>query len=245
MALAFRAWRHKGSTRGRYSKTILYGGIEGEKREGGNVLRNIVEKTLFYRDGDKTFFAPEAFPWVAGMESEWESIRKELDTLMVRREEIPNFQDVSKAQRVLTKGEEWKTFFFYSFGNKNKENCARCPETVRLLNRIPGMKTGMFSILSPRKHIPPHRGPYKGVLRYHLGLIIPGKECDCRIRVGNDVRCWKEGKSMIFDDSNEHEVWNETDSYRAVLFVDFVRPTIFPLSTINRSIVWARGRYPL
>ena len=95
------------------------------------MLRNIVEKTLFYRDGDKTFFDPEAFPWTAGIESEWKSIRKELDTLMVRREEIPNFQDVSKAQRVLTKGDEWKTFFFYSFGHKNKENCARCPETVR------------------------------------------------------------------------------------------------------------------
>ena len=50
---------------------------------------------------------------------------------------------------------------------------------------------------------------------------------------------------MIFDDSNEHEVWNETDSYRVVLFVDFVRPTIFPLSVVNRLIIWARGRYPL
>ena len=209
------------------------------------MLRNIVEKTLFYRDGDKTFFDPEAFPWAAGIESQWKSIRKELDTLMVRRDEIPNFQDVSKAQRVLTKGDEWKTFFFYSFGHKNKENCARCPETVRLLNGIPGMKTGMFSILSPRKHIPPHRGPYKGVLRYHLGLIIPGPEGSCRIRVGSDVRGWKEGKSMIFDDSNEHEVWNDNDSYRVVLFVDFVRPTIFPLSMVNRTIIWARGRYPL
>jgi ornithine lipid ester-linked acyl 2-hydroxylase len=209
------------------------------------MLRNIVEKTLFYRDGDKTFFAPEAFPWAAGIESEWKSVRKELDALMTRREEIPNFQDVSKAQSALTKDDEWKTFFFYSFGNKNKENCARCPETVRLLNQIPGMKTGMFSILSPRKHIPPHRGPYKGVLRYHLGLIIPGNPDNCKIRVGNEIRSWQEGKSMIFDDSNEHEVWNETDSYRVVLFVDFVRPTIFPLSTINRSIIWARGRYPL
>ena len=174
-----------------------------------------------------------------------ESIRGELDVLMVRREEIPNFQDVSKAQKALTEGDQWKTFFFYSFGNKNKENCERCPETVRLLNCIPGMKSGMFSILAPRKHIPPHRGPYKGVLRYHLGLIIPGPEGSCRIRVGSDMGCWKEGKSMIFDDSNEHEVWNDNDSYRVVLFVDFVRPTIFPLSMVNRSIIWARGRYPL
>jgi beta-hydroxylase len=209
------------------------------------MLRTIVEKTLFFRDGDKTFFDPQAFPWVAEIESEWRTIRSELDDLMVRREEIPNFQDVSKAQRALTEGDQWKTFFFYSFGNKDVRNCEQCPETTRLLNRIPGMKTGMFSILSPRKHIPPHRGPYKGVLRYHLGLIIPGKEGSCRIRVGSDFRSWTEGKSMIFDDSNEHEVWNDTDSYRVVLFVDFVRPTIFPLSTVNRIIIWTRGRYPL
>lgn len=209
------------------------------------MLRAVVEKSLFYRDGEKTFFDPGAFPWVAAVEAEWKLIRRELDALMLRREEIPNFQDVSKAQSVLTEGDQWKTFFFYSFGNKNKENCEKCPNTVRLLHRIPGMKTGMFSILSPHKHIPPHRGPYKGVLRYHLGLIIPAAEDKCRIRVGNDIRGWKEGKSLIFDDSNEHEVWNETDSYRVVLFVDFVRPTVFPLSLVNRSIIWARGRYPL
>ena len=209
------------------------------------MVRDFVEKVLFYRDGNKTFFEPEEFPWVSSIEAEWKTIRLELDALMTRRQDIPNFQDVSKAQKPLTEGDQWKTFFLYSFGHKNKENCARCPETVRLLHLIPGMKTGMFSILAPRKHIPPHRGPFKGVLRYHLGLIIPGPEGSCRIRVGNSVRSWKEGKSMIFDDSNEHEVWNDTDSYRVVLFVDFVRATIFPLSMVNRSIIWARGLYPL
>ena len=209
------------------------------------MLRDLVEGVLFYRDGDKTFFETGEFPWVAGIEAEWKTIRKELDALMVRREEIPNFQDVSKAQEALTEGDRWKTFFLYLFGNKNKENCARCPETDRLLRRIPGMKTGMFSILAPRKHIAPHRGPCKGVLRYHLGLMVPEPEGSSRIRVGNDVRSWQEGKSLIFDDSKEHEAWNDNDSYRVVLFVDFVRPTIFPLSMVNRVIIWARGRYPL
>ena len=209
------------------------------------MMRDLVEKALFFRDGTKTFFEPEEFPWVSEIEAEWKTIRKELDALMVHREEIPNFQDVSKAQRALTEGDQWKTFFFYAFGNKNKENCARCPETVRLLRRIPGMKTGMFSILAPGKHIPAHRGPYKGVLRLHLGLIIPGPEGGSRIRVGNDVRAWREGKSLIFDDSNEHEVWNDCNSHRVVLFVDFVRPTVFPLSLVNLAIIWIRGRYPL
>lgn len=209
------------------------------------MLRDLVEGVLFYRDGYRTFFESEEFPWVADVESEWMAIRKELEPLMQRREEIPNFQDYSEGQRALTQDDQWKTFFFYAFGNKEKENCARCPETVRILDKIPGMNTAMFSILGPGKHIPPHRGPYKGVLRYHLGLIIPKPDGSCRIRVGSDVRPWKEGKSLIFDDSHEHEVWNDSDSYRVVLFVNFVRPTIFPLSAVNQSILWMRGRRPL
>jgi ornithine lipid ester-linked acyl 2-hydroxylase len=209
------------------------------------MLRDLVEGVLFYRDGHRTFFESEEFPWVAGVESEWMAIRKELEPLMQHREEIPNFQDYSEGQRTLTQDDQWKTFFFYAFGSKEKENCERCPETVRILDKIPGMNTAMFSILGPGKHIPPHRGPYKGVLRYHLGLIIPKPEGSCRIRVGSDVRPWKEGKSLVFDDSHEHEVWNDSDSYRVVLFVNFVRPTVFPLSAVNQSILWMRGRRPL
>ena len=209
------------------------------------MLKDLVEGALFYRDGHRTFFESEEFPWTADVESEWMAIRKELEPLMQRREEIPNFQDYSEGQRALTQDDQWKTFFFYAFGNKEKENCARCPQTVRILDKIPGMNTAMFSILGPGKHIPPHRGPYKGVLRYHLGLIIPKPDGSCRIRVGSDVRPWKEGKSLIFDDSHEHEVWNDSDSYRVVLFVNFVRPTIFPLSAVNQSILWMRGRRPL
>ena len=106
------------------------------------------------------------------------------------------------------------------------------------------MTTAMFSILSPRKHILDHRGPYKGVLRYHLGLIVPRDAEACRIRVGEDVRHWEEGKSMIFDDTFNHEVWNDTDETRVVLFVDVLRPLPFPESAINRLIVKAIGLSP-
>jgi beta-hydroxylase len=85
---------------------------------------------------------------------------------------------------------------------------------------------------------------YKGVLRYHLGLIVPGPAGSCKIRVGNDVRSWQEGKSLIFDDSHPHEVWNECDSYRVVLFVDFVRPLLFPISVLNKSIIWMIAKTP-
>lgn len=208
------------------------------------MLRSLVESALFFRDKDTTFFDPQDYPWVAAVEAEWPLIRKELDVLLQRREEIPNFQDVSVKQNVLTEGEQWKTFFLYGYGQEAEENCKKCPETVRILHKIPGMKTAMFSILAPRKHIPEHRGMYKGMLRYHLGLIIPGPDGACRIRVGQDIRSWQEGKSLVFDDSHMHEVWNDTDAYRVVLFVDLVRPLVFPLSLVNQSIIWMIAQTP-
>lgn len=213
-----------------------------EKTFQHGVLRRLVEGVMFFRDGDKTFFNPDSFPWVSAVEAKWRVIRKELEAVMARREDIPNFQDVSEAQKVLTEGEQWKTFWFCAYGEKAEENCARCPETMRVLRSIPGMKSAMFSILAPRKHIPEHRGMYKGVLRYHLGLIVHGPERSCRIRVGDDVGYWKEGKSLIFDDSHPHEVWNDCDSYRVVLFVDFLRPVFFPASLLNRLIIWVISR---
>lgn len=206
------------------------------------MVKGVAEHFLFYRDADRTFFEPEEFPWVAEVEAEWKMIRKELDELMLRRDEIPNFQDYSPTQRSITQDDRWKTFFLYRFGHVEKENLARCPETVRILKKIPGMNTAMFSILAPGKYIPPHRGAYKGVLRYHLGLLVPKPEHSCRIRVENDIRHWQEGKSLIFDDSHEHEVWNDSDAYRVVLFVNFTRPTVFPLSLFNRLLIWIRCR---
>jgi aspartyl/asparaginyl beta-hydroxylase (cupin superfamily) len=201
-------------------------------------MRKLVEGILFFQDGEKTFFDPGDYPWVAKVEAEWLAIRKELDLLLVRRDEIPNFQDLSVKQKPLTEGAQWKTFFLYGYGQEAEENCKKCPETVRILKYIPRMKTAMFSILAPGKHIPEHRGMYKGMLRYHLGLIIPGPPGGCRIRVGQDIRSWQEGKSLVFDDSHPHEVWNDTDSYRVVLFVDLVRPLFFPFSLVNELIIW-------
>ena len=130
-----------------------------------------------------------------------------------------------------------KTFFFYAYGFQAPQICVRCPETTRILAQIPGMKTAFFSILSPGKHIPRHRGPYKGVIRYHLGLIVPEPKERCRIQVGDEIRHWEEGRSLIFDDTYPHQVWNDTDGLRAVLFVDFVRPLRFPANVLNGIIL--------
>jgi ornithine lipid ester-linked acyl 2-hydroxylase len=194
--------------------------------------------------GDAAFFDPAQFAWVAPLQANWRTIRGELDGVLERREDLPNFQDISTDQLELTTDDHWKTYFFFGYGFKAEANCARCPATTALLERIPGMKTAMFSVLSPGKHIPAHRGPYKGVLRYHLGLKIPEPRERCRIRVGHEVRHWEEGASLLFDDTFEHEAWNDTDGVRVVLFVDVVRPLRFPASALNSVVLKAIGVSP-
>ena len=93
--------------------------------------------------------------------------------MLERRDALPNFQDISTDQATITDDDRWKTYFLYGFGFRSDANCARCPETARLVAAVPGMQTAMFSILAPGKHIPEHNGPYKGVIRYHLGIKVP------------------------------------------------------------------------
>jgi len=192
--------------------------------------------------GRHAFFDPTQFDWIPRIEAEWTAIRDELRALLRERGQIPSFHEVSSEQVRITHDDKWKTYWLCAYGRKIAENCGRCPETARLLGSIPDMKTAFFSILAPRKHIPEHRGPYSGVLRYHLGLIVPRQREACRIRVGSDVAHWEEGRSVVFDDTYPHEVWNDTDEERVVLFVDFARPLPFPVSQLNAGVIGLFGR---
>jgi aspartyl/asparaginyl beta-hydroxylase (cupin superfamily) len=177
------------------------------------------------------------FPWVAEIESEWRKVRAELDEVMHYRDQMPSFQDIIKEVGQIQKDDQWKTFFLTGIGMDCEGNARRCPETMRILRKIPGMKTAFFSILSPGKHIPPHRGPYVGVLRLHLGLIVPEPREKVRIRIADQICHWEEGKCLVFDDTYNHEVWNDTDGYRVVLFVDFARPMKPPYNWLNDRVL--------
>lgn len=187
--------------------------------------------------GNPPIFDPKDFPWAQTLEEHTPVIRQELEQIMQQPELLPNFQEISSDQIAITRDDGWKTYFLYGMGYKAERNCARCPETSRLIEQVPGMKTAFFSILSPGKHIPPHRGLYKGFLRYHLALIVPEPKDACWIRVDNQIAHWEEGKSLMFDDTYEHEVRNDTDSTRVVLFMDVVRPLRFPFNLMNELII--------
>jgi beta-hydroxylase len=193
---------------------------------------------------DQPFYDAADFAWVAPIEADWKLVRAELETVLARRDELPNFQDISTDQYHLTDDDQWKTYFFYGYGFRSDANCARCPETTRLVEAIPGMTTAMFSIFGPGKHVPPHDGPYKGVLRYHLGLLVPDPADQVGIRVGGQVAHWHEGESLVFDDTYTHEAWNDTDGTRVVLFLDVIRELRGPMAAVNRGLIKVIGWSP-
>jgi beta-hydroxylase len=189
------------------------------------------------RHGNPRIYDPDLFPWARRLEQEFELVRGELEQLLPEQDSIPCFQDISPEQGHITRDRRWKTYFFYFYGQKVAAHCERCPQTARLLRTIPGMKTAFFSILLPDKIIPVHRGPFNGVLRYHLGLIVPKPETSCGIVVGEEKAHWQEGRSLIFDDTYQHRAWNLGTGLRAILFVDFVRPLLFPASLFSRLYI--------
>jgi ornithine lipid ester-linked acyl 2-hydroxylase len=196
----------------------------------------------FSKVGTAPFIATDQLPWIKTLESATTDIVRELKAVQ-RTTEIPTFQSISRDQEEITQDDRWRTFFLYGLGNRNAENCARCPATDAAVRSIPGMKTAMFSILSPGKAIPPHRGPYNGILRYHLGLVVPEPD-RCVIRVGREKRTWAVGSSLLFDDTYEHEVMNESTQERVVLFVDITRPLHFPMNRVNATMLEAIRNSP-
>ncbi len=204
-----------------------------------NWVQDKVEAVIAHSSiqGDPPIYDSRHFPWVTQVEANWQKVRAEVDSVMKHRDAMPSFQDIVKEVGMIQGDDQWKTFFLKGVGMDCQENARRCPETMKVLEMIPGCTTGFFSILSPHKHIPHHRGPWAGVLRLHLGIMVPEPRHMCRIRIANEVYAWEEGKAVIFDDTYNHEVWNDTDGYRVVLFVDFERPLWPPLSFINHWIM--------
>jgi beta-hydroxylase len=116
----------------------------------------------------------------------------------------------------------WEVLFLKIY-NRDTNKIKYFPETYKLLSMIPECSLAMFSILPPGKKLEPHYGTYKGVLRYHLGLIIPKKRKDCFLLVNRKKYNWKKGEDVMFDETFLHSAENNTDETRVVLFLDIKR----------------------
>ncbi|WP_294441717.1 aspartyl/asparaginyl beta-hydroxylase domain-containing protein [uncultured Sphingomonas sp.] len=163
------------------------------------------------------------FAWTQVLRDNWQTIRDEAVAVALQGDASPSLATISPDHRSIAKINMWRSFFLWGYSYRIDENAARCPKTTALVEQIPGLNSAFFSILAPGTHIPAHRGVTKGLITCHLGLVVP-RDGDVRMRVDNRFVRWSEGETLVFDDTYDHEVWNETSGTRVVLLIQFARP---------------------
>jgi aspartyl/asparaginyl beta-hydroxylase (cupin superfamily) len=200
------------------------------------------------------------YPELRLLENDYATVRKECQELLGMKERIT---DVEALGGGYTDGGihaiQWKSFMFKS-GEFIESNCRMAPETTKILERIPNLYTAFFSILEPHQYVTPHFGYYKGFLRYHLGVIIPGNNIDrsAWLRVNADRAdndrddhsliekgekyYWHDGEGVMFDDTYLHDAANDSDEVRVVLWLDVARKMPFWLHAFNKLFLFIAHR---
>jgi aspartyl/asparaginyl beta-hydroxylase (cupin superfamily) len=181
------------------------------------------------------YFDRAHFPWMEELEAGAPAIRAELKDLLEKGDEgfapyvqFPSGYPESKWSE-LDHSERWSAYFLWRHGKRIDAHCERCPQTAATLSKLPladhagRAPTAFFSLLHPKTRIPPHTGVTNARTIVHLALIVPE---GCGFRVGGETREWVEGKAFAFDDTIEHEAWNDSDQLRAVLIFDVWNPHI-------------------
>lgn len=210
------------------------------KRTGKRLIRGLrgflARQSLVSND---PVLDPAGFAFLQPFEEHWEEIHEELRQILRHKDCVPAFEDVSTDQKKIARGRQWRTFILFGFGSRLPKNCRHAPRTTALLEQVPKLQTAWFSILEPGYHITAHQGVSKGILRCHLGLIVPDRREDCWMRVDDQKCVWQPGKTLVFDDTYDHEVLNDTSQERVVLLFDFERPMRFWGRLVNRLFIRA------
>jgi hypothetical protein len=193
------------------------------------------QPTSFYFPGlpQAAWYSPEQFEWVAEMESAVPAMRSEIEQVLADEHGLEPYvqeqPDRPSRGHSLLNDARWSAFHLWQAGERVEDNASRCPLIMRILERPPIPRIhgrspmALISILRPGTHIPPHNGMLNTRLICHIPLVVPP---GCRLRVGAETREVVEGKAMIFDDSVEHEAWNDGGSVRAVLLFEIWRPEL-------------------
>jgi aspartyl/asparaginyl beta-hydroxylase (cupin superfamily) len=228
-----------------------HGKLAARKAEA--FIATALRKRRIYRQEPAEFFWPglpaiefyerDLFPWLAEFEAASADIRGELIAL-IREDagEIVPYVDYPDSQpldqwRELNHSLRWGAYHLMLYGEPVAENVTRVPKTMAAIAKLPQphiprrSPAAMFSVLQPKTRIPPHTGVANTRLVVHLPLIVPE---GCAFRVGGETRPWREGEAWVFDDTIEHEAWNDSDERRVILICDVWSPF---LSEADRDVV--------
>ena len=208
--------------------------------QASKLVRNIYDRRIA---GPPILDAPTYFPHADRFGGAWREIREEADRVATRLHTVPRFHDIMREQADISAndGRDWRLFVLKAYGIDSPENMAACPRLARIVAATPGVLSTSISFLEPGKHIPPHRGPFRGVLRFYLGLSVP------RLADGSPAVVLKidgkehrvgDGEWLIWDDTYTHEVLNEGDTWRSVLLLDLWRREMpYDMDLLSRLVI--------
>lgn len=177
---------------------------------------------LFSAVPSKPLLSERDFPELAPLSANWRLIREEAQKLSddgYIRAALHN-NDIG-FNSFFKRG--WKRFYLKWYDQPLPSARALCPRTVDLVNAIPTVKGAMFALLPPGSRLNPHRDPFAGSLRYHLGLVTANSDA-CFISVDGERYAWKDGEAVLFDETYIHFAENNTGVTRLILLADVERP---------------------
>jgi beta-hydroxylase len=175
------------------------------------------------------------FPELATLRSNWQTIRDEALQLLSRGQINAGTGHNDFGFSSFYKS-GWRRFYLKWYDSPLPSAVANCPQTVALVEKIPGINAAMFAVLPPGAKLNPHRDPFAGSLRYHLGLSTPNDD-RCRIYIDGQMYSWRDGDDILFDETYVHSAVNDTETTRVILFCDVERPLHTPIMRgINRFI---------
>jgi len=187
------------------------------------------------------YFDRRLFSWIPEYEEHCDDIKRDLQALMPSsrgRERVFHNDTLENANlRGYGSAPSWNGYYFFRHGERREDNCAACPTTAQALDAIDLIRVRdhgpevLFSVFTPGTHLLPHRGVTNARAVSHLPLTVPG---DCALKVGGEEHVWREGRTVIFDDTYEHEAWNRSREVRVVLIADVWNPH---LSEVERAAI--------
>lgn len=165
-----------------------------------------------------SFFRPEAWPFLDDVAQALPDLQKEAREASGRLLALQFLHGARFASPYAGIEGHRATFYLQYAGAPIATNRRLAPATAAALDRVPDLASAALYFLGPKSRILPHRGVFSDIMRAHLGLLVPP---GCFLRIGDEVRTWEEGRWLVFDDTPEHEAWNESDQWRCVLCLDF------------------------
>ena len=188
---------------------------------------------LFSKVPSTPYIPVREFPELSVLQENWPTIREEgLRLIEMKKIKASEQNNDAGFNSFFKTG--WKRFYLKWYDASHPSAERLCPQTYALLQGIPSVKAAMFAELPPGAKLNPHRDPFAGSMRYHLGLATPNDD-RCFIEVDGQRYSWRDGQGVIFDETFIHWAENASDSDRLILFCDVERPMRFGwMQAVNR-----------